>query len=326
MLEKMRDFFEKRLSDYDSHMINDIEGAKEFYPFTAQALPMYKDANVLDLGCGTGLELSHYFALNPDACVLGIDLSQKMLDALKLKFPENKIKLICDSYFDRPFGEKAFDAAVSVESLHHFTLKQKTALYTKLCKALKDDGYFILTDYFALSESEEREHFEEFSNLKKQQGIDDGEFYHYDTPLTLEHEMQALFDAGFSCVEILNRWGATFSVCAKKDFTVIGKTVKVTVDRPKGSFHPKYKEMCYQVNYGYAENIFAPDGKEQDIYILGVSEPLKEFTGKVVAVVKRVDDCEDKWIVAPENMTFSKEEISKQTMFQEQYFKTEILM
>lgn len=107
---------------------------------------------------------------------------------------------------------------------------------------------------------------------------------------------------------------------------MIGKTVKVVVDRPLGSYHPKHKDMYYPVNYGYVEGIIAPDGEEQDVYILGVDEAVKEFTGKVIAIIHRYDDVEEKWVVAPENMTFTKEEIMQQVNFQEQYFKSEIKM
>lgn len=105
---------------------------------------------------------------------------------------------------------------------------------------------------------------------------------------------------------------------------MIGKTVKVVVDRPLGSYHPKHKDMYYPVNYGYVEGIIAPDGEEQDVYILGVDKAVKEFTGKVIAIIHRYDDVEEKWVVAPENMTFTKEEIMQQVNFQEQYFKSEI--
>ena len=128
--------------------------------------------------------------------------------------------MICGSYFDVPFEENTFDAAISVESLHHFTKEEKIPLYTKLCKALKDNGYFILTDYFALSDEEEHTFRKELQRLKKEQGIDDNEFYHYDTPLTVEHEIGALLSAGFSDVEVLNKWGATFTLKATKQVII----------------------------------------------------------------------------------------------------------
>ena len=214
MLEKMSDFFEARLDGYDEHMMTAIESADEFYPFTARQLPTAENCHVLDLGCGTGLELGEYYMLNPSAKVTGIDLSQGMLAELKRKFADKDITLICGSYFDVPFGENVFDAAVSVESLHHFTKAEKLGLYAKLRTALKENGYFVLTDYFALSDDEEKMHRQVLNALKAEQKIADNEFYHYDTPLTVEHETEALAEVGFSSVEVLNRWGATYTIKA----------------------------------------------------------------------------------------------------------------
>lgn len=107
---------------------------------------------------------------------------------------------------------------------------------------------------------------------------------------------------------------------------MIGDIVKVTVDRPLGSYHPEHKDMYYPINYGYIEGIMSPDKEEQDAYILGVDEPVKEFTGKIIAIIHRLDDVEEKWVVAPENLFFSKEEIIAQVLFQEKYFQWEIEM
>jgi len=107
---------------------------------------------------------------------------------------------------------------------------------------------------------------------------------------------------------------------------IIGKNVTVIVDRKLGTYHPKHKKLFYPINYGYIEGIIAGDGEEQDAYILGVDEPVDTFEGKVIAVVHRYNDNEDKWIVAPNGMNFSKEEIEKAVYFQEQYFSSEIVM
>ena len=215
MLEKMSEFFEARLDGYDEHMMTNIESAAEFYPFTAGMLPTAENCHILDLGCGTGLELGEYFTLNPTARVTGIDLAAGMLRALEGKFPEQDLILICGSYFDVPFGE-GFDGAVSVESLHHFTKEEKIPLYRKLRDALKAGGTFILTDYFSLSDEEECHHRAELLRLKDEQGITDGEFYHYDTPLTVQHETEALLAAGFETVEVLGSWGPTVTIRARK--------------------------------------------------------------------------------------------------------------
>lgn len=107
---------------------------------------------------------------------------------------------------------------------------------------------------------------------------------------------------------------------------MIGKPVNVTVDRPLGSVHPKHCDIVYPINYGYVDGIIAPDGEEQDVYILGVDKPIKEFTGKVIAIIHRSNDIEDKWVVAPENQVFTKEEILALTHFQERYFDIEIII
>lgn len=98
------------------------------------------------------------------------------------------------------------------------------------------------------------------------------------------------------------------------------KRVTVKIDRPMGSFHPEHKDLFYPINYGYIEGLFAGDGEEQDAYILGIDEPVAEFSGKVIAVVHRTDDVEDKWIVVPDGVTFTVDEIEKSVDFQEKYF------
>lgn len=107
---------------------------------------------------------------------------------------------------------------------------------------------------------------------------------------------------------------------------MIGNVVKVIVDRPLGSFHPKHRDIYYSVNYGFIPGRVAPDGEEQDAYILGVNEPVAEFVGRVIAIIHRLDDVEDKWVVAPENLSFTAEEIMEQVAFQERFFQTEIKM
>ena len=218
-LEKMDDFFAARIDGYDAHMRRDIEGASGFYAYTASLLPSAEGSRVMDLGCGTGLELEEYFALNPAASVTGIDLSEVMLNVLKAKFPDKGLTLIRASYFDVPLGNGQYDAAVSVESLHHFPAAMKAQLYKKLCSALTENGVFILTDYFAESKEMEQEYFRDLAALKKEQGLSDDVFYHYDTPLTVDHEMDVLSRAGFRDVRIMKQWGeSTYTVLACKTY------------------------------------------------------------------------------------------------------------
>ncbi len=214
MLEKMGEFFDARLDGYEEHQMTSIDSAKEFYPFTAACLPQTPYSRILDLGCGTGLELEYYFRTVPTAEITGIDLAPGMLDALRNKFPDKALNLTLGSYFDVPFEKSCFDAAVSVESLHHFSQREKIPLYAKVHKALKAGAYFILTDYFALSDEEERCRRAELLRLKREQNVRDDEICHYDTPLTVAHEKEALLAAGFSLVTVLNNWGATYTLKA----------------------------------------------------------------------------------------------------------------
>lgn len=107
---------------------------------------------------------------------------------------------------------------------------------------------------------------------------------------------------------------------------MIGEIVTVTVDRALGTYHPEYPEMYYPVNYGYIKGIIAPDGEEQDAYILGIDTPVKQFTGRVIAIIHRNDDVEEKWVVAPKDRSFSKEEIEKVVYFQEKYFDSYVIV
>ena len=105
---------------------------------------------------------------------------------------------------------------------------------------------------------------------------------------------------------------------------MLGCTVKVTIDRPLGSAHPRFPDLVYPINYGYVEGTIAPDGEAQDAYVLGVDKPIDTFCGQVIAVICRLDDIEDKWVVAPPGISFSEEEIRAATHFQEQFFSISI--
>lgn len=103
-----------------------------------------------------------------------------------------------------------------------------------------------------------------------------------------------------------------------KDF--LNKIVTIEIDRPLNSKHPKYS-FVYGLNYGYIPNTISGDGEELDAYILGISEPLQEFTGRCIAVIHRLNDDDDKLIVVPDGQNFSNEEIEKLVNFQEKWFE-----
>ena len=105
---------------------------------------------------------------------------------------------------------------------------------------------------------------------------------------------------------------------------LVNKNVKVVVDRSFGSLHPKHGFM-YMLNYGYIPNTVSGDGEELDAYLLGVFEPVKEFNGKVIAVIHRTNDDDDKLIVVPDEKDYNDDMIRALTEFQERYFSSVII-
>ena len=104
----------------------------------------------------------------------------------------------------------------------------------------------------------------------------------------------------------------------------LGKKVRVVMDRPLGSVHPKHG-FVYPVNYGYIPNTISGDGEELDAYVLGVHNPLTEFDGVVVAIIHRINDNDDKLIVMQEGRNYTDDQIRALTEFQEQWFESIII-
>lgn len=214
-IEKMSDFFTARVDGYDEHMINNVEGCKDGYAKMAELLPQGVD-QLLDLGCGTGLELDEIFKKYPSINVTGIDLTQAMLDKLKLKHPDKNMVLINKSYFDYDFGTCKHDAAVSFQTMHHFSHDDKIKLYSKILNALKEGGQYIECDYMLEKQEDEDFYFNENKRIRKEYGIKDGEFYHYDTPCTISNQINMLLQAGFNNVKMNWREGNTTIIVAWK--------------------------------------------------------------------------------------------------------------
>jgi len=216
-LEEMSSFFNNRANGYEKHMMNNVDGADRYYIETAKLIPKISGLNILDLGCGTGLEIDEIFKVNPTVNFTGVDLAKDMLEKIKQKHNDklNQINLIVDSYFDYDMGEFVFDVALSVETLHHFKHEEKIRLYKKIFKSLKQNGSYIETDYMAPNQQFEDFHFSENKRIRSELGITEG-FYHYDTPCTVENQTQMLYKAGFKSVEKIWQHENTVILLAKK--------------------------------------------------------------------------------------------------------------
>ena len=104
----------------------------------------------------------------------------------------------------------------------------------------------------------------------------------------------------------------------------LGRTVDIKIDRPIGTTHPKHPNLTYPINYGYIPNVLGGDGEELDVYLLGVDNPVKEYSARIIGIVHRHNDVEDKLVAAPVGLNFTKEEIEQAINFQEQYYETHI--
>lgn len=143
-------------------------------------------------------------------------------------------------------------------------------------------------------------------------------------------EIKKMYEAGECCLNMGDIYGFELNPAAETKYKdVIGQIVKGKIDRPLGSCHPRHPELYYPVNYGYVDGVIGGDGAEQDIYLLGVSAPVADYVGKVIAVYHRYDDNETKWIVLPcdesgnlqDGVTVpTDDEIYASIAFQEQFF------
>lgn len=209
-IERMADFFSARIDGYEEHMSIFFPA----YDMLADALPQ-RTQTLLDIGCGTGLELERIFARLPDIRVTGIDLSQCMLNKLRKKFPAKAMNLICADYFTEKFpGE--YDAAISFETLHHFKADKKLTLFKKLHLALKQGGVYIQCDYIACCDEEERILAIEAQRKREAAGIAEDVFVHFDTPFTAEHELSLLHEAGFRNARLADCASGVAMIIAKK--------------------------------------------------------------------------------------------------------------
>ncbi len=106
--------------------------------------------------------------------------------------------------------------------------------------------------------------------------------------------------------------------------SMLGKIVTIQVDRPLGSVHPKHPNIIYPINYGYIPGTKSGDGEEIDVYLLGVDMPVEEYTCRIIGIVYRKNDVEDKLIAAPVGMDFHQAELAAAVDFQEKYYQTKI--
>lgn len=213
-VERMDDFFSKRVEGYEDHMLNSVEGCRDGYQKIAQLIPE-NCSDLLDIGCGTGLELTHIFERFPNLHVVGIDYTQAMLDKLLAKYPLKNIDLIHGDYFKVDFGIEKYDCVISFETLHHFPAEDKAALYKKIWHSLRNDGYYIEFDFLATDIEQEAYFHAEYEKIKREDVV-----IHFDTPCCAETQLCLFTEAGF--VEAEKLWQIGYNAMFKMRKSIAG--------------------------------------------------------------------------------------------------------
>lgn len=210
-LEEMSEFFTKRLEGYEEHM----SVWKNSYGKFAELLPL-NCRKILDLGCGTGLELDEIWKKNAYIEVTGVDLCRGMLDVLRKKHPDKPLTIVCQDYFKYDFGIGQWDAVISFESLHHFLPECKKELYQKIHDSLKRGGLFILGDYIACCDEEEELLRSVYMEKRRRFEIPEDCFVHFDIPLTVEHELELIKKAGLIIERVCDEPDGVTIIIAQK--------------------------------------------------------------------------------------------------------------
>lgn len=203
--ERMGAFFDARADGYDEHMLS-FGGGASYAKLGACVPETVEPIQILDIGCGTGIELDHIWRKAPNAHVTCVDLSRQMLELLVENHRTHlkQIEVVEASYVDWDYPIEAFDLVISSNTIHHFWEAEKVAIYKKILSSLKPGGAYIESDFIvdAWCEKHYKNRYGIFvENLGR--APRPGEF-HIDIPFTIERQTRLLREAGFRAVELLD--------------------------------------------------------------------------------------------------------------------------
>ena len=207
VLETMNEFFNNRAETYDQHRREKAASFPGMYEVISTIIkPTTRQIFILDLGCGTGLELKYIFQAAPNAVIEAVDISEKMLMQLKHKFMAQNRQIIfkCASYLDILYPLNHYDLIISIMSLHHLVIDERVWLYQKIYNALKPDCLFIEGDYY-VSKKTMKENMRKFKQITKSKNYSNTSYYHIDIPVEFDSQQKYLTQTGFIDQEIYYR-------------------------------------------------------------------------------------------------------------------------
>ena len=296
-------------------------------------------SRLLDLGCGLGRH--SIFFDSRGFRVTAMDLSEYGIDHLREWKKKNgtDFRTVVGDMNKLPFADNAFDCIYSYHVISHTDTEGIHRVISEIRRVLRPGGeiFFDLCskDGWAYTQSE-WERIDE-NTLRFVGGVEDG-IPHFFTDVDGIKELLGDFRINrirhIRDIDLGREQGGGTHYFIEADVQkeyispdysdIIGKTVSGMIDRPLGSRHPRHPDLIYPINYGYFSEVIGGDGHEQDIYLFGVDRPVKEFSGRVIAVLHRYNDNEDKWIVSADGKDRTDEQIKEATDFQEKYFDGEI--
>lgn len=207
--EEMASFFNTRAAGYDTHMENTVSQFHEYYQQVARPIkPTDEPIKVLDLGCGTGLEIAAILRKAPRAQITCVDLSNKMLGILLDKYHDyrEQLTVLQDSYLTIDYKPSAYDYVVSVMTMHHLLYFDKRELYKKIFTTLRDNGLYIEGDY-VVSPAKEQKLLGDYWRIVSKNGLADSDLYHIDIPFSLPRQRCLLKEAGFTDLQVVWQQG-----------------------------------------------------------------------------------------------------------------------
>lgn len=104
----------------------------------------------------------------------------------------------------------------------------------------------------------------------------------------------------------------------------LGKKVTLKIDRLLGTRHPQYG-FIYMINYRYVPDTISGDGEELDAYLIRKFEPVTSSKGRIIAVMHRINDDDDKLVVSKNGEEYLDEAIRALTELQERFFHSVII-
>lgn len=207
-IEEMASFFDLRAAGYDDHMRTNVFTETEFAQFyQSMSVPIkmtHEPLNILNLGCGTGLEIEPLLHRAPNALITGVDVSQKMLEELKKRYKVHldQITVVVDNYLTMPLEAEAYDYVLTAMSMHHLLPNAKRNLYKKIHAALRAGGKYIEGDAVT-TVALEGQFLDEYN--RQLTGVPEAEdgHYHVDVPFSIETQRALLVAAGFKDFELV---------------------------------------------------------------------------------------------------------------------------